>query len=54
MGCGTKAKKKHQADFKELAVIKADGVVAFHLLLLDQTFALEHTTQTTAMCSAPA
>ncbi len=38
----------HQADFKELATTKADGVVASRQLRLDQKAVLEHTTQTTA------
>ncbi len=40
--------RTHQADFKELAVTKANGVVTPRRQCLDQKAALEHTTQTTA------
>ncbi len=43
----------HQADFKELSVMKADGVVALRLQHLNQKSALEHTTckLTRAFCT---
>ncbi len=40
----------HQADFKELASTKADGVVALCLQCQDQKTVLEHTAQTRADC----